>query len=735
MKDHKGKPYYITTAIAYASGKPHIGNTYEIVLADAIARYKREEGYDVRFMTGTDEHGQKIEEKAMAAGVSPKEYVDTVAGEIRRIFDLMNTSYDKFIRTTDPYHEKQVQKIFRRLYDQGDIYKGYYEGLYCTPCESFFTEAQLIDGKCPDCGREVKPAREEAYFFRMSKYADRLIQHINEHPEFIQPAARRNEMMNNFLLPGLQDLCVSRTSFKWGIPVDFDDRHVVYVWLDALTNYITGLGLDLDGDQGDAGAAYAAGTTAEPGDPAKGRGLVEKYWPADLHLIGKDIIRFHTIYWPIFLMALDLPLPRQVFGHPWLLQGDGKMSKSKGNVIYADDLADMIGVDAVRYFVLHEMPFDNDGVISWDLIVERFNSDLANILGNLVSRTVSMANKYFDGVMTYAGESDDPAQKAIDDDLRRSVLDAAAVCTAKMDELRVADALTQVWSIFRRCNKYIDETTPWVLAKSEESRPRLQTVLYNLGQAIQIGASLLYSFMPDTAQKILTQLGTSKLSLEQIGADADEAPDADRVWGLYATGTRVTQKPEILFARLDPAEIAQKVEKLHEAQLAAAAKADGAEKAGAQKSKADGGSSASGADDGAGDTKTGDESAVCSGDQSDSDDFMDIEAKEIITYDDFARLQIQIGVIEACEEVPKSRKLLKSQIRIGSQTRTILSGIKSWYKPEDMVGRKVMVLVNLQPRQIAGYMSEGMILCAEDDAGNVILMSPEKDIKSGSVIC
>ena len=751
MKDHKGKPYYITTAIAYASGKPHIGNTYEIVLADAIARYKREEGYDVRFMTGTDEHGQKIEEKAVAAGVSPKEYVDTVAGEIRRIFDLMGTSYDKFIRTTDPYHEKQVQKIFKRLYDQGDIYKGYYEGLYCTPCESFFTESQLIDGKCPDCGREVKPAREEAYFFRMSKYADRLIQHINEHPEFIQPAARRNEMMNNFLLPGLQDLCVSRTSFKWGIPVDFDDRHVVYVWLDALTNYITGLGLDLDGDQGDAGAAYAASKTAEPGDPDKGRGLVEKYWPADLHLIGKDIIRFHTIYWPIFLMALDLPLPKQVFGHPWLLQGDGKMSKSKGNVIYADDLADMIGVDAVRYFVLHEMPFDNDGVISWDLIVERFNSDLANILGNLVSRTVSMANKYFDGVMTYAGESDDPAQKATDDDLRASVLDAAATCTAKMDELRVADALTQVWSIFRRCNKYIDETTPWVLAKSEESRPRLRTVLYNLGQAIQIGASLLYSFMPETAKRVLAQLDAAKLSLEQMGADAGQTPDAEKVWGLYATGTKVTQKPEILFARLDPAEMAQRVEALHEAQLAAAAKADGAEKSseagnGALKNGTDGktsGADATGAvnaenrshgTDDAG--KAAGDSAACSGGQScDGADFMDIEAKEIITYDDFAKLQIQIGVIEACEEVPKSRKLLKSQVRIGSQTRTILSGIKNWYKPEDMVGRKVMVLVNLQPRQIAGYMSEGMILCAEDDAGHVILMSPEKDIKSGSVIC
>ncbi len=712
MRDCKGKPYYITTAIAYASGKPHIGNTYEIVLADAIARYKREEGYDVRFMTGTDEHGQKIEEKAMAAGVSPKEYVDTVAKEIRRIFDLMNTSYDKFIRTTDPYHEKQVQKIFKRLYDKGDIYKGYYEGLYCTPCESFFTEAQLVNGRCPDCGREVKPAKEEAYFFKMSKYADRLIQHINEHPEFIQPVARKNEMMNNFLLPGLQDLCVSRTSFKWGIPVDFDNKHVVYVWLDALTNYITGLGLDIDGDQKDAGAAYAASKTAEPGDPNEGRGLMEKYWPVDLHLIGKDIIRFHTIYWPIFLMALDLPLPKQVFGHPWLLQGDGKMSKSKGNVIYADDLADMIGVDAVRYFVLHEMPFDNDGVISWDLIVERFNSDLANILGNLISRTVSMANKYFDGVMTYTGEPKDPTQQATDDDLKRSVLDAAAACTAKMDELRVADAITQVWSIFRRCNKYIDETTPWILAKAEETRPRLQTVLYNLGQAIAIGASLLYSFMPETSEKILKQINSRRLTLEEIGALPEEAPDTAAVWGLYPSGTRVSEKPEILFARLDAEEMAQKVEKLQEAQRApeqaAEKKPDAATEEGKQ------------TEDGA---ESGEEKP------------MDIEAKETITYDDFARLQIQIGVVEACEEVPKSRKLLKSRIRIGSQTRTILSGIKNWYKPEDMVGRKVMVLVNLQPRQIAGCMSEGMILCAEDDEGNIALMSPEKDMKSGSIIC
>jgi methionyl-tRNA synthetase len=713
MKDCKGKPYYVTTAIAYASGKPHIGNTYEIVLADAIARYKREEGYDVRFMTGTDEHGQKIEEKAAAAGVTPKEYVDAVAAEIRRIFDLMNTSYDKFIRTTDPYHEKQVQKMFKRMYDKGDIYKGAYEGWYCTPCESFWTESQLVDGKCPDCGRAVSKAKEEAYFFKMSKYADRLIQYINEHPEFIQPVARKNEMMNNFLLPGLQDLCVSRTSFKWGIPVDFDDKHVVYVWLDALTNYITGLGLDLDGDQGDAGAAYAASETAQPADPDKGRGLVEKYWPADLHLIGKDIIRFHTIYWPIFLMSLDLPLPKQVFGHPWLLQGDGKMSKSKGNVIYADDLADMIGVDAVRYFVLHEMPFDNDGVISWDLITERFNSDLANILGNLVSRTVSMANKYFGGVMTYAGEAEDPTQKAIDDDLKAAVLTAAVNCTKKMEELRVADAITEVWSIFRRSNKYIDETTPWVLAKSEETKPRLQTVLYNLGQAIAIGASLLHSFMPETSEKVLAQLGAEKLSLEDMGVLPEETPDAAAAWKLYKSGTKVTESPEILFARLDPKEMAERVEKLQAAQKAAAA----------------------GTGDAADAPSAGKDASAEAGAAADSDEKpMDVEAKKIITYDDFAKLQIQIGVIEACEEVPKSKKLLKSQVRIGSQTRTILSGIKKWYKPEDMVGRKVMVLTNLAPRQIAGYDSEGMILCAEDDEGNVILMSPEKDIKSGSVI-
>ncbi|MBQ0145878.1 MAG: methionine--tRNA ligase [Lachnospiraceae bacterium] len=683
----KGKPYYITTAIAYTSGKPHIGNTYEIVLADAIARFRREQGYDVRFMTGTDEHGQKIEEKAMAAGKTPKEFVDDVAGQIKDIWDMMNTSYDKFIRTTDPQHEKQIRKMFKKMYDKGDIYKGYYEGLYCTPCESFFTESQLVDGKCPDCGRPVKPAKEEAYFFRMSKYADRLIEHINTHPEFIQPVSRKNEMMNNFLLPGLQDLCVSRTSFKWGIQVDFDPNHVVYVWLDALSNYITGLGYNADGEPDEESAAYADSLTCKPGNAGRGKELWDKYWPADLHLIGKDIIRFHTIYWPIFLMSLDIPLPKQVFGHPWLLQGDGKMSKSKGNVLYADDLVNMFGVDAVRYFVLHEMPFDNDGVISWDLMIERFNSDLANILGNLVSRTIAMSNKYFDGVVTDAEDDGGPGQREADEDLKNTVLMAVEKCNAKMNELRVADAITEVWSIFRRSNKYIDETCPWELAKDGANRERLQTVLYNLCEAITIGASLLYSFMPDTSDKILKEINTEKLDLEQMVK-----------WGNYRSGNKVTEKPEILFARLKPEEIFAEVEKLQAAQRAAAGVPAEEEK-------------------------------------KEEQNYIDIEPKDIISYDDFAKMQLQVGVIEACEEVPKSKKLLKSQVRVGSQVRTILSGIKQYYKPEEMVGKHVMVLVNLAPREIAGCMSEGMLLCAEDDEGHVVLMTPEKALKAGSEIC
>lgn len=658
------KPYYITTAIAYASGKPHIGNTYEIILADSIARYKREQGYDVFFQTGTDEHGQKIEEKADAAGITPKEFVDKAAAEIKRIWDLMNTSYDKFIRTTDAEHETQVQKIFKKLYDQGDIYKGYYEGLYCTPCESFFTESQLVDGKCPDCGREVKPAKEEAYFFRMSKYAPRLIEHINAHPEFIQPVSRKNEMMNNFLLPGLQDLCVSRTTFNWGIPVTFDPRHVTYVWLDALTNYITGIGYDCDGSSTDQFA---------------------KYWPADLHLIGKDIIRFHTIYWPIFLMALDIPLPKQVFGHPWLLQGDGKMSKSKGNVLYADTLVDFFGVDAVRYFVLHEMPFDNDGVISWELMVERMNSDLANILGNLVNRTISMSNKYFDGVVADKG-----AAEAVDEDLKSVVLDEVKKADAKMDQLRVADAMTEIFNIFRRCNKYIDETTPWTLAKDEAQKDRLSTVLYNLTESITIGASLLYSFMPETAQKILAQLNTVKRELNQMCS-----------FGLYPSGGKVTDKPEILFARMDMKEVLEKVEVMQAAQTAEAAGSSGADEAG----------SAS------------------------EENVIDIEAKPEITYDDFAKLQFQIGEIIKCEAVPKSKKLLCSQVKIGSQTRQIISGIKAHYTPEEMVGKKVMVVTNLKPAKLAGMLSEGMLLCAEDADGNLALMKPEKDMPAGAEIC
>ena len=652
------KPYYISTAIAYTSGKPHIGNTYEIVLADAIARYKREQGYDVYFQTGTDEHGQKIELKAQDAGVTPKEFVDNVAGEIKNIWDLMNTSYDKFIRTTDEYHEKQVQKIFKKLYEKGDIYKGHYEGLYCTPCESFWTPSQVVDGKCPDCGRPVQPAKEEAYFFRMSKYAQKLIDHINSHPEFIQPVSRKNEMMNNFLLPGLQDLCVSRTSFKWGIPVDFDPKHVTYVWLDALTNYITGIGYDCDGNHNEK---------------------FNKFWPADLHLIGKDIIRFHTIYWPIFLMALDLPLPKQVFGHPWLLQGDGKMSKSKGNVLYADTLVDFFGVDAVRYFVLHEMPFENDGVISWELMVERMNSDLANILGNLVNRTVSMTNKYFGGVVENKNVCED-----VDADLKAAVLEAVKKADEKMEKLRVADAITEIFNIFRRSNKYIDETTPWTLAKDEEKKDRLATVLYNLTEAITIGASLLSSFMPETSEKILAQLNTEKRTLKAMDQ-----------FGLYPNGNKVTEKPEILFARMDVKEVLEKVE---------AMKAEEAKAAGEEENVQE-------------------ESVV------------DVEKKPEITYDDFAKLQFQIGQIVKCEEVPKSKKLLCSQVKIGSETRQIVSGIKAWYKPDQMVGKKVMVVTNLKPAKLAGMLSEGMILCAEDDEGNLALMVPDKDIKPGSEVC
>lgn len=655
-KESNKKPYYITTAIAYASGKPHIGNTYEAVLADAIARYKRAEGYDVFFQTGTDEHGQKIEEKAKAAGVTPKEFVDQAADGIRGIWDLMNTSYDKFIRTTDEYHEKQVQKIFKKLYDQGDIYKGHYEGLYCTPCESFFTESQLVDGKCPDCGGEVKPAKEEAYFFRMSKYADRLIAHINENPEFIQPVSRKNEMMNNFLLPGLQDLCVSRTTFTWGIPVSFDPKHVTYVWLDALTNYITGIGYDCDGNSTEQ---------------------YQKLWPADLHLIGKDIIRFHTIYWPIFLMALNVPLPKQVFGHPWLLQGDGKMSKSKGNVLYPDTLVDFFGVDAVRYFVLHEMPFENDGVISWELMVERMNSDLANILGNLVNRTISMSNKYFGGVVTNGNDTD-----AFDEDLKAVVLDEVKKVQEKMEKLRVADAITHIFNIFRRSNKYIDETAPWTLAKDEEKKARLETVLYHLTEAITIGASLLDSFMPETSKKILSQLNTEKRELSQMNQ-----------FGLYPSGGKVTEQPEILFARMDIKEVMDKVDALF---------------APVEEAK---------------------ESAEESG------DVIDIEPKAEIEYDDFAKLQFQVGEIIACEAVPKSKKLLCSQVRIGSQVKQIVSGIKAHYSPEEMVGKKVMVVVNLKPAKLAGVVSEGMLLCAEDAEGNLSLMVPEKTMPAGAEIC
>ena len=665
------KKFYMTTAIAYTSGKPHIGNTYEIVLADAIARFRRMQGYDVFFQTGTDEHGQKIELKAEEAGVSPKEFVDNVSAEIKRIWDLMNTSYDKFIRTTDDYHEKQVQKIFKKLYEKGDIYKGSYEGLYCTPCESFWTPSQLVDGKCPDCGREVQPAEEEAYFFRMSKYADRLIDHINQHPEFIQPVSRKNEMMNNFLLPGLQDLCVSRTSFKWGIPVDFDPKHVVYVWLDALTNYITGIGYDCDGESSD---------------------LFKKNWPADLHLIGKDIIRFHTIYWPIFLMALDLPLPKQVFGHPWLLQGDGKMSKSKGNVLYADDLVEQFGVDAVRFFVLHEMPFDNDGVITWELMVERINSELANTLGNLVNRTISMSNKYFGGVVSN-GEVVEP----VDRELRETAVAAAQKASDKMDELRVADAITEIFNLFTRCNKYIDETMPWALAKDESKKGRLATVLYNLVEAISIGACLLEPFMPETSAKILSQLGAKKRSLEVMN-----------MFGLYQSGTKVTDKPEILFARLDVNEVLAKVEAKKEAEAEAAGTAGAEENGNADAAGQDGNGAAA---------------------------VIDIEAKPEITFEDFAKLQFQVGEIIACEAVKKSKKLLCSQVRVGSQVKQIVSGIKAHYTPEEMVGKKVMVVVNLKPAKLAGVLSEGMLLCAEDAEGNLALMTPEKDMPAGAEIC
>ena len=647
--------YYITTAIAYTSGKPHIGNTYEAVLADAIARYKRQQGYDVFFQTGTDEHGQKIELKAEEAGVTPKEFVDNVSGQIKSIWDLMNTSYDKFIRTTDEDHEKQVQKIFKKMYAKGDIYKGEYEGMYCTPCESFFTESQLVDGKCPDCGRPCVPAKEEAYFFKMSKYADRLIEHIKTHPEFIQPESRKNEMMNNFLLPGLQDLCVSRTSFKWGIPVDFDPKHVVYVWLDALTNYITGIGYDCDGDNSE---------------------LFNKMWPADLHLIGKDIIRFHTIYWPIFLMSLDLPLPKQVFGHPWLLQGDGKMSKSKGNVIYADELVDFFGVDAVRYFVLHEMPFDNDGVITWELMVERMNSELANTLGNLVNRTISMSNKYFGGVVENKG-----VIEPVDYDLKNFILSVPAKVDAKMEKLRVADAITEVFTIFKRCNKYIDETMPWALAKDESKQDRLATVLYNLVEGICIGTTLLESFMPDTTKRILGQLNASERSLEDL-----------KTFGLYPSGNKVTDKPEILFARMDIKEVMEKVNELHPPK---------------EEPK----------------------------EEKPEEKVVDIEAKPEITFDDFAKLQFQVGEVIACEAVKKSKKLLCSQVKIGSQVRQIVSGIKAYYTPEEMVGKKVMVVTNLKPAKLAGILSEGMILCAEDADGNVCVVSPEKNMPAGSEIC
>lgn len=642
------KKYYLTTAIAYTSGKPHIGNTYEVVLADSIVRFKRQQGYDVRFQTGTDEHGQKIELKAEEAGISPKEFVDDISSQIKSIWDLMNTSYDKFIRTTDDYHEKQVQKIFKKLYDQGDIYKGFYEGMYCTPCESFFTASQLVDGKCPDCGRECQPAKEEAYFLKLGKYADRLIEHINTHPEFIQPESRKNEMMNNFLLAGLQDLCVSRTSFKWGIPVDFDDKHVVYVWLDALSNYITGLGYDLDGNSDE---------------------LYEKYWPADLHLIGKDILRFHTIYWPIMLMALDIPLPKQIFGHPWLLQGDGKMSKSKGNVIYADDLVEVFGVDAIRYFVLHEMPFENDGVITWELVTERVNSDLANTLGNLVNRTISMSNKYFGGVVNNTGVEED-----VDADLKSVVLATPGKVAEKMDKLRVADAITEIFTMFKRCNKYIDETTPWILAKDDATKPRLETVLYNLIEGITIGASLLKPFMPETSEKILAQLNTTERALEDMDT-----------FGKYPSGNKVTETPEILFARLDVNEVLEKAEEFKK--------------------------------------------------KNSPVKYPEVEPKEEITIEDFDKIQIRVGEVLKCEPVKKSKKLLVSQIRVGDEVRQIVSGISQYYKPEEMVGKKVAVITNLKPTKLCGVESQGMILAAGDDTGNLSVLTVDKDIIAGSEIC
>lgn len=656
------KPYYITTAIAYTSGKPHIGNTYEIVLADSIARFKRQEGHEVFFQTGTDEHGQKIENKALEAGITPKEFVDNIATSIKDIWDLMNTSYDKFVRTTDEYHEKQVQKIFKKLYEQGDIYKGHYEGMYCTPCESFFTSSQVADNKCPDCGGAVQSAKEEAYFLKLSNYTEKLINHINTHPEFIQPESRKNEMMNNFLLPGLQDLCVSRTSFKWGISVDFDDKHVVYVWLDALSNYITGLGFDVDGNHGE---------------------LYNKFWPANLHLIGKDILRFHTIYWPIMLMALDIPLPKQVFGHPWLLQGDGKMSKSKGNVLYADELVDMFGVDAVRYFVLHEMPFENDGVITWELMVERMNSELANTLGNLVNRTISMANKYHDGVIYNRG-----VKEAVDEELRALAIATKDKVVGKMVNLKVADSLTEIFNLFKRCNKYIDETMPWILAKDTEKKERLETVLYNLVESICIGANLLESFMPSTAERILSQLNGKKRTIDELGT-----------YGLYESGTSVTKTPEILFARLDIEEIIKKVEEL----------------------KIQNGS-------------TSGEKTVSELEKVE-ETVIDIENKEEITYDDFMKLQFQVGEIIACEEVPKSKKLLCSQVKVGSSVKQIVSGIKAHYTAEEMVGKKVMVLVNLKPAKLAGVVSEGMLLCAEDENGVLALVTPEKPMPSGAEIC
>ena len=647
------KPYYLTTAIAYTSGKPHIGNTYEAILADSIVRYKRQQGYDVRFQTGTDEHGQKVELKAAEKGVTPKEFVDEVSGEIRRIWDLVGTSYDKFIRTTDEDHEKQVQKIFKKLYDQGDIYKGEYEGMYCTPCESFFTTSQLVDGKCPDCGRECTPAKEEAYFFRMSKYADRLIEHINTHPEFIQPESRKNEMMNNFLLPGLQDLCVSRTSFKWGVPVDFDPKHVIYVWIDALSNYITGLGYDVDGNHSE---------------------LYKKYWPADLHLIGKDILRFHTIYWPIMLMALDVPLPKQIFGHPWLLQGGEKMSKSKGNIIYADDLASLFGVDAVRYFVLHEMPFENDGTITWELMVERMNSDLANTLGNLVNRTISMSNKYFGGVVNNAGVTEE-----VDEDLKKVVLETQVKASKKMEDLRVADAITEIFTMFKRCNKYIDETMPWALAKDEEKKARLETVLYNLIESITIGASLLEPFMPETSKKILEQLNTQARAFDDMTE-----------FGKYPSGNKVTEKPEILFARLDIKDVMPKVEEIQSKQKAETAP---------------------------------------------EEKYPEVEPKEEITIDDFDKVQIRVGEVLKCEPVPKAKKLLVSQIRIGNEVRQIVSGIAKYYKPEEMVGKKVAVITNLKPCKLCGVESQGMILAAADDDGNLSVMTLDKDMPAGSEIC